>query len=138
VFHKIMTPVDLAHKDRLTRALQCAADMAKTYGAEVVYVGVAAAAPSAVAHTPKEYAEKLEAFAAEQAETHGITASAHPATAHDPTIEIDTVLLKAVDALGADLVVMQSHVPNVMDYVWPSHGGRLAEHAACSVLVVRG
>ena len=39
---------------------------------------------------------------------------------------------------GADLVVMQSHVPGLMDYIWPSNGGKVAGHAKCSVLVVRG
>lgn len=50
---------------------------------------------------------------------------------------MDDILLKAVKDTGADLVVMASHVPNIMDYVWPSNGGKIAEHAECSVMVVR-
>jgi len=58
--------------------------------------------------------------------------------AHDPATEIDDALLEAAEEIGADLIVMQSHVPGLMEYVWPSNGGKVAEHAKCSVLLVRG
>ncbi len=133
-----MTPVDLIHADRLKRALDCAADLAGHYGAELVYVGVTAETPGPLGHNPAEYAEKLDAFVAEQAKAHGITASAHPMAAHDPTTDLDDNLFKAIDETGADLVVMQSHIPNFTDYIWPSNGGKLAAHAKVSVMVVRG
>ena len=46
-------------------------------------------------------------------------------------------MLKAIVNTGPDLVVIASHVPNVLDYVWPSNGGKVAERAKCSVFVVR-
>jgi len=138
VFKKIMTPVDLAHLKDLQRALQCTADLARHYDAEVVFVGVTAPTPSSVAHTPEEYGRKLDAFAREQSETHGISASAQTVIGHDPTTDVDDALLRATRDTGADLVVMASHMPNVLDYIWPSNGGKIAEHAKCSVLVVRG
>ncbi|NND41526.1 MAG: universal stress protein, partial [Silicimonas sp.] len=55
----------------------------------------------------------------------------------DPTTEVDDALVRAIDETGADLVVMASHVPNVMDHIWPSKGGKQAQHAKCSVMVVR-
>ncbi|WP_397542075.1 universal stress protein [Roseovarius salis] len=137
MFKKIMTPVDLAHQGDLKKALQCSADLAKHYGAEVVYVGVTAATPSATAHNPQEFAEKLEAFVANEAEQHGIKAKADTIVSHDPSTDVDDALLKAVKDTGADLVVMASHVPNVLDYIWPSNGGKMAEHADCTVMVVR-
>lgn len=137
MFSKIMAPVDLAHESRLDAALDCAADLARHYDVPIVYVGVTANTPTAIAHNPDEYARKLEHFARSQAEKHGVRTSAHAAVAHDPATEIDDALLKAVGETGADLVVVASHVPGVMDYIWPSHGGSLAEHAKCSVMVVR-
>jgi nucleotide-binding universal stress UspA family protein len=137
LYSKIMTPVDLAHKGDLVKALDCTADLARHYGAEVVYVGVTAAAPSATAHSPAEFAQKLEAFAKEQAETHGITAGSKMVECHDPAADVDNALVKATAETGADLVVMASHVPSVLDIVWPSNGGKVAEHAKCSVMVVR-
>ena len=137
MFKHIMVPVDLAHAGQLDKALTCASDLAKLYGAKVTYVAVTAATPGSVAHNPKEFAEKLDAFAAEQAKAHGIDASAHAVTSHDPTVDLDPTLLKAVTETGADLVVMGSHVPNITDYIWPSNGGTIAGHAKVTVMVVR-
>lgn len=137
MFKKIMAPVDLAHKDRLEKALECAADLAKHYSAEVLFVGVTTSTPSSVAHTPEEYGEKLAAFAKQQGDAHGITASGKALVSHDPSSDVDDVLLKATSDNDVDLVVMASHLPNLMDYVWPSNGGKIAEHAKCSVMVVR-
>ncbi len=111
MFKHIMVPVDLAHAGQLDKALSCAADLAKLYGAEVTYVAVTAATPGSVAHNPKEFAEKLDAFAAEQAKTHGISASAHAVTSHDPRVDLDPTLLKVVTDTGADLVVMGAMCP---------------------------
>lgn len=137
VFKRIMAPVDLAHQNKLGRALQCAADLAKHYGVPVTYVGITSTTPSSLGHNPSEFGQKLQAFADGEAEKYGIDVAAHTAIAHDPTTEIDDALIHAIDETGADLVVMASHVPGVMDYIWPSNGGKLAEHAKCSVLVLR-
>lgn len=137
MFNKIMAPVDLAHAEKLGTALDCAADLAKHYGVPIVYVGVTSSAPSELAHNPKEFDLLLDAFAKQQGAKHDVETSAHTILAHDPTIEIDDALMRAIDETQADLVVMASHVPNVMNYIWPSNGGKLAEHAKCSVMVVR-
>jgi nucleotide-binding universal stress UspA family protein len=138
MFKTIMTPVDLSHLGDLDKALQVSADLANHYDAEVHYVGVTAATPGSLAHNPHEFAQKLDEFAKQQAEKHGIKVKSDPVTSHDPTTDLDDALLKAVGETGADLVVMQSHMPSVMDYIWPSNGGKMAEHAKCSVFVVRG
>lgn len=137
MYKKILTPIDLAHVDRLGKAVDAAVDLARHYGATLVFVGVTEAAPSPVAHNPQEYARKLAAFAAELGRTRGIAAEAKAYTAHDPAAEIDGVLAKAVEETRADLVVMASHAPTIGDALVPSHGGRLAAHAAVSVFLVR-
>ncbi|WP_223429019.1 universal stress protein [Tateyamaria pelophila] len=137
MFKRIMAPVDLAHVERLSAALDCAADLAKLYRVPITYVGVTSSAPSKLAHNPEEFGQRLGAFAEQEAAKHGVETATHTAIAHDPTTEIDDALMRAIGETGADLVVMASHVPNVMDYIWPSNGGKLAEHAKCSVMVVR-
>ena len=137
MFDKIMVPVDLAHADKLDRALRCAADLATQYKAKVTYVGVSAATPGSVAHTPEEFAKKLSAFAKSQAETRGIEADSLALTSHDPTVDLDPTLLKAIEDTGADLVVMASHIPNVADYIWASNGSTIARRAKASVMLVR-
>ncbi len=137
MFNRIMVPVDLAHADKLDRALRSAADLAKLYGATIVYVGVAAATPGSVAHTPEEFKSKMEAFAASHAESNGVATEAVALTSHDPSVDLDPTLISAIDETGADLVVMASHIPNLTDYIWPSNGGTVAKRAKVSVMVVR-
>lgn len=137
MFTKIMVPVDLSHQDHLGRALQAASDLAKHYDAALVFVGVTPSTPSSVAHSPEEYRGKLEKFANDQGAAAGVAASAYTIVAPDPSVEMNRALLRAVAETGADLVVMQSHIPNVMDYVWASHGGYVADHAKVSVMLIR-
>jgi nucleotide-binding universal stress UspA family protein len=137
MFKKIMVPVDLKHIDRLGKALDVAAAMAKDMGAELIYVAVAASAPTEFSHTPQEYAAKLEQFARKSGEEHGVETHSKAYVSHDPTSDLDETLLKATHELGVDLVVMASHIPNVMDSLWPSNGGMIASHADVSVFIVR-
>ncbi len=137
MFQSIMVPVDLAHLDQLTRAREIAAGVARQSGATVTYVGVTTSAPSPVAHTPEEFAAKLDAFAAAEAEAHGHTAAAKAITSHDPSIDLNDTLLNAATDLGADLIVIASHIPTLADHLWPSHGGQIAKRATASVFVVR-
>lgn len=137
MFKRIMAPVDLAHREKLARALAATGDIAKHYNTPVTYVGVSASAPGTLGHNPAEFAETLSNFAAEQAEKYGISADSKPVISHDPTIDLDHTLLKTVDEVGADLVVMASHVPGLADYIWPSNGGTIAGHSHASVFVVR-
>ncbi|MFY0309407.1 universal stress protein [Leisingera sp. D0M16] len=137
MYSKIMVPVDLAHADRLEQALKMASDLAHLYKAEVIFVGVTSPQPSKVAHNPQEFAAKLEDFASRQADKHNITASGHAVVSHDPAIDLDATLVQACNDTGAGLIVMASHLPRVSDYLFHAHGGRVAETAPVSVLVVR-
>lgn len=138
MFSRIMVPVDLAHLPTLRKALQVAGDCARHYQAPITFVGVTAAAPGKLGHNPEEFSARLEAFGAEEAAAHGITADTRTIISHDPTTDVDDALLKAVGEVGADLVVMASHVPGLADYIWPSNGGKMAVHSDASVFVVRG
>ncbi len=137
MYRKIMVPVDLVHVDKLTKALETAADLASHYRIPVCYVAVASSAPGPLGHTPEEFSRRLAAFGSAEAARRGIEATTRAVTSHDPTIDLDKTLLKALHETGADLVVMASHIPNVLDHVWPSNGGRIASHADVSVLIVR-
>lgn len=137
MFKSIMVPVDLAHLDRIDRALQVAADLAGHYRAKVTYVSVTAPTPGPLAHNPEEFKRKLDAFATQDAEKRGVTAETRVMIAHDPTTDVDDVLMRAVDETGADLVVMASHKPGLAEYFWPSNGGKLASHTGVSVMLVR-
>lgn len=132
-----MLPIDLERVDQLKKAVSVGADLAKHYHAELFAVGVTISGPSAVAHNPSEYTEKLEAFAAEQTSLHGVQFKAKAMVSHDPAVDIDATLEKAGSDIGADLVVMASHVPGFVDYIFASRAGYLASHSDLSVFVVR-
>ena len=138
MYEKIMVPVDLAHVDRLEKALTTAADLAKHYRIPICYVGVTASLPGAVAHTPAEFARKLEQFGAAQASKYSLdNIETKAITSHDPAVDLDDNLLKAIANTGADLVVMASHVPELADHIFASNAGYVASYAKISVLVVR-
>jgi nucleotide-binding universal stress UspA family protein len=137
MFSRIMVPVDLAHRNKLGKALKCAAELGRTWDIPVIYTGVTTNVPSGVAHRPAEYTEKLAAFAAEQATAEGIETGYHTVVSHDPAVDLDPALIRAADEMEADLIVMASHLPNVTDYIWPSNGGTVASHAKVTVMVVR-
>ena len=137
MYRKVVFPVDLTHIDHLTRALQTAIDLALHYKAEICFVGVTGTAPSAIARTPQEYEAKLAAFAQEQGAAHGLKSSAKACISHDPSIDTDKALLAAIADLGGDLVVMQTHAPQVLDYIWAGHGDTIAAHSKASVFLVR-
>lgn len=137
VFKKIMVPVDLAHLDKLERALDVASDLAKHYQASVCFVGVTSPQPSAVAHNPQEYAEKLAQFAKTQSDRRGLAFEHKAMTSHDPAIELDEILQDAAHQIGADLILMASHVPGLVEHVVSSYAGYLASHTEISVFIVR-
>lgn len=137
MFTTILVPVDLAHAARMDRALAVAASEARQHGARIIYLGITEETPGPVAHNPREYSERLEAFARAEAQRHGIPAEALAVASVDPAAEINRLILKAIRDTGADLVVMAGHAPRMIDRILPSHGGHVAEHAEVSVFVVR-
>jgi nucleotide-binding universal stress UspA family protein len=137
MYRKILVPVDLEHADRLEKALKTAADLSNHYEIPLCYVGVSASLPGAVAHTPAEFKQKLEAFGRQESEKHGVEAATLAYTSHDPSVDLDETLLKAIDDSGADLVVMASHLPGLPEHIFASNAGYLASHASVSVFVVR-
>jgi len=137
MYKKIMVPVDLAHIETLEKAITTATDIAKLYQASVCFVGVTAETPTSVAHTPAEFAQKLEAYGAKEAAEHGLKFETAAYPSHDPTVDLDKTLIRAADENGADLIVMASHMPGFAEHFFASHAGDVASHAKISVFVVR-
>lgn len=137
MFKTLMVPVDLAHLDKLERALGVASDLARHYGATVHYVGITGTAPGSAAHSPEAFTEKLETLAASRAQSDKADIRAKAIISHDPAVELDATLRQAAETLDCDLIIMASHVPGIAEYLFSSHAGALASHATSSVFVVR-
>ena len=137
MYQTIAVPVDLAHIEHLTKALRTAVDLAEHYGATLHYVGATTETPNPIAHNPAEYQEKLEAFAKERADEHGVATAAKMIVSLDMTIDLDKQLREAFEQIGADLVVMASHIPGVKDHLFSSNAGWVAIPVPMSVFIVR-
>ncbi len=137
MYDHIMVPVDLHHPDAMQKALQTAAELTGLWGGEAHLVSVAGAPTSDIAHDPEEFSAKLRRFAAEAGQQYGVTFRARTELTADPAVDLDAALRDAINELGADLVVMASHVPTLWDYLVASNAGHLASHAKVSVFVVR-
>lgn len=137
MYKHIMIPVDLAHIDKSETALAVVADLARLYDATVTYVAITSNVPGAIAHNSEEFASKLAEFAKAQAAQRGHRTAAKSVVSPDPAIDLDKKLVAAVYEIGADLIVMATHIPNMTDMLLPSHGGALARHTGASVFLVR-
>lgn len=138
MFRRIMVPVDLAHADRIEKALEVSAEVARNHGAELVYVGVTSTEPGSVARSFDEFVAKLDAFGRATAERLGVAnARTEAIRLHDVTADLDRTLIAKARELGADLVVMGSHVPGALEHLIGSNAGHVAAHAPMSVFVVR-
>jgi len=137
MYKTIMVPVDLAHLPQIATAIDTAGDLARHYGAKLVFVSITPEAPGAIARNPQEFATRLAGFAAQEGTRLGVNTDSHAIAAHDPTIDTDKNLLAAITQTGADLVVMATHRPGLSDYFWSGHGANIAAHAPVSVFLVR-
>lgn len=137
MYQTIVVPVALAHTELLDKALATAADLAERYGAALHMVAVTSPEANEVAHTPDEFKGKLQAFASEQSAARGVEFQDHTIITPDPIRELDRRLGECIHELGADLVVMASHVPTFRDHIFTSNAGFLVTHTEVSVFVVR-
>ncbi len=133
----IMVPVGLAHRDALDAAVMEAGNLAKANHAKLIFVGVTGSAPSEAAHNPKEYEQKLLAYAGEVAERIGVSIDARSLVDVDVVADLGKVLVKLANDMEVDLIVMASHVPGFIDHIFSSNAGYVASHAKCSVYVAR-
>lgn len=137
MFDTIMVPVDLHMDPMVGKAMDAAGDLAKLYDANITLVSVSGSVVTDAPHTPEKARAALAAIAASLETKTGVTVTAHNITSPDVPAEVDSALMNAVDTVGADLVVMGSHVPGLVEYMFSSHAGKLASHSKVSVFVVR-
>src|SRR3546814_11342159 len=64
---------------------------------------------------------------------HGVEFGSHAITSPDPAIDLDERLGREAHEIGADLIVMGSHVPGFAEHLFASNAGYLASHAEISV-----
>lgn len=139
MYRKIMVPVDLQHVEQLEKAIQTAAQLARQHDAEVCFAGISGKVPNRVAPTPEKFAAELNMFAREQGDRLKIETSCKAKSSVDVAVEVDDKLLEVAREIGADLIVMASHIPGVADrlHLISSNAAYIVKHSDISVFVVR-
>lgn len=141
MYERILFPVDLHEDASWRKALPVVVALCRTFGAELHLLTVCPEVPVGIldgnilAEAERHLAESLvsgiERFAGEHVPPD-LRASRHVASGrafHE--------ILKTARQIGADLIVMASHQPEMGDYLIGTNASRVVRHAEASVLVVR-
>jgi nucleotide-binding universal stress UspA family protein len=141
MYRNILLPVDLSDEHSWRKALPTAIALCTTFQAELHVMTVVPefGLPMVGQFFPEGYeakahahvAAQLEDFVAEQV-PEDVTVKRIVATG-----KIYQQILRVAEQIGADLIVMGSHHPELSDYLLGPNAARVMRHADCSVMVVR-
>lgn len=134
MFGKILVPVDLHREASWRRALPVAADQARLYGAKVIllYMEPGAFPMEAEPHEDDDRVEKLRGLAGDHFDN---TTEVEVRVKHHNSVHRCILEVAADEAI--DLIVMNSHDPALRESPLGSAAAEIAEHAACSILMIR-
>ena len=141
MYKDILLPIDLNHESSWRKALPTALENCKAFGATLHLMTVVPDFGMAIVGTffPEGYEKKavdeatkqLHAFS--QKHVPGDIATQH-VVGHGTVYE---EILRVAQDIGADLIVMGSHRPELKDYLLGPNAARVVRHSATSVMVVR-
>lgn len=140
MFRSILVPVDVAHPSSWEHALPQAIELASTAKGTVTIMTVVRDLklmfegvyfPFQLEQMMADAQNKLAAIASDQA-TRGIEISSEVRTG-----SIGREILSMAKDRAVDLILMASHRPEMRDYLIGPNASYVAQHADCSVLVLR-
>ena len=140
MFQNILVAIELDHDAQNDELLRVASDIASFDGAKVNLLNVIAAAPAVVSQFLPESFEKMAFEKIEKdltAQASKIKLADGAATVSVRFGDVYQEILAHANKIGADLVIVASHKPDVADYLLGSTAARIVRHATCSTLVVR-
>ena len=141
MYRNILVPVDLSDKHSWRKALPTAIALCQTFQARLHVIAVVPefGLPLVGQFFPAGYEDKLRQQAAKQLKA--LLAEQVPDEVPVRRIvaegNVYREILKAAQAIQADLIVMGSHHPELRDYLLGANADKVMRHADCSVLVVR-
>lgn len=141
MFARILFPVDLEEESSWQKAVPAVLALQQTFGSELHVLTITpewpkgmyrlSLPPDAEVRFAASAAEGLNAFIREHI-PEGI-----PVTKHVKVGRVYQMVLDTATDIGADLIVMASHRPEMGDYLIGANASRVVRHAEVSVLVVR-
>ena len=141
MYRSILVPVDLSDKHSWRKALPTAISLCETFEAKLHLITVVPdfGLPMVGQFFPEGYEAKLRQQAARQLKEFAAQQVPGAIDCRRVVAEgkVYQQILKAADAIKADLIVMGSHRPELADYLLGPNAGKVMRHARCSVMVVR-
>lgn len=137
MFTKILVPVDLRIMPEIEKSVSVAADLGRHYDAAVTLLGVSGPGPNIVAAGPDEFAERIQEYAETKSAQYGFAFLNRHVMSLDPSAELQRKIQAVADEIGADLVIMASHRPGILEYLWPANATSFVAHTTLSVMVIR-
>jgi nucleotide-binding universal stress UspA family protein len=140
MFKKILVPVDLAEPELARPAIDTAVAMARSSQGSLRIVNVLPMTPVMLAeYVPPDFdlqqRKSAEDGLKKLVEESGLDAGRVSGTVRQGGIYHEVI--EEAKAVGADLIVMTSHRPDMRSYFLGSNAGHVVRYASCSVLVLR-
>ncbi|MCP4328539.1 MAG: universal stress protein [Alphaproteobacteria bacterium] len=142
MFKDILVPLDLNSEKAGQRTLPVAAELCRTFGARLHVLNVVPDFGLAMVgqYFPEGYEDKMAAQADEH--LHALVKEAVPDDIQVQCIIADGniyhEIVETAEKVNADLIVMRSHRPELRDYLIGPNAEKVARHADCSVMIIRG
>ena len=141
MYEHILLPVDLGNESSWVKALPTAIEYCVAFGAmlHVMTVMPDFGSPMVAQFFPTDHEDKMMETANQV--LHKFVADRVPDSIKVQHIVADGTIYKTIietaDQIGADLIIMASHRPELQDYLLGPNAARVVRHSTKSVLVVR-
>jgi nucleotide-binding universal stress UspA family protein len=140
MYKTILVPIDLSEPSSWDKALPVAADLTRSYGAQLHAVTVIRNL-DAIWKTQYSLSAYETMIADAEIRLAAVLSDAVPHRLNPRSAvrhgSVYGEILQFARDIGADLIVMASHRPEMKDYLIGANAARVVRHAVCSVLVVR-
>lgn len=138
MFKNILVPIDLG-TEASAQSVPVAIKEAKASGGRIRLINVQPSYPAAArAYLSEDHERK--AIEEAKRRLNGLITENDIGDIADATVRTGPVyheILMEADSMGADLITIVSHHPEISDYLLGSNASRIVRHADCSVLVLR-
>lgn len=142
MYNDILLPVDLSEEQSWRKALEVSIEYCRAFGARLHVVAVLAdyKTPMVGSYFPegfeKKHREDVDKLMHQFVSDHvPKECKVQIIVAEGPSVYKE--ILHTADQINADLIVMGSHAPELLDYLLGPNAERVVRHARQSVLVVR-
>lgn len=141
MYTDILLPVDLGNESSWAKALPAAIEYCEAFGSNLHVMTVMPdfRSPMVAQFFPDDHEDKLMDNAKDVLQK--FVADRVPEEIKVQHIVADGTIYKAIietaDDIGADLIIMGSHRPELQDYLLGPNAARVVRHSQKSVLVVR-